>query len=420
VNDLTEEKTQESQSRIWIAVLAVVIVVAIIGLYSMAPGQAPPVKAPENSVPVAAAGLTHTISWKNDCTFPVWVDIQGGTLYYPNPSDKKVKLSACQPTSAGTCVPTTKCSGVAYGDTHQYKCDQGDDMVDGGGFKLDAGGSHSSQLVRSWQGAFWGRTGCVDNSDGSLTCEVGDCWVYKNGKGALQCGGQGPYTFHLTKGEFNLNELGSDTDFYDVSLVDGYNIPMRMELTPGSFSNGANTNKDYDCTVSEANTDLLPLFAKSGLSTTKIGGYVSNNLVSIESACAYANANDPAHIPQFCCLGDYGPGKCDPSTWQPADIRTAPFFKQYNPRAYSFAYNDPTSTFMCKNKDANTLTSYTVTFCPGKSADNGAGSGPAQTIAPVNTPVQVTTMIPTMTPAPSQSQVPKGPFNPAATGGANF
>ena len=55
---------------------------------------------------------------------------------------------------------------------------------------------------------------------------------------------------------------------------------------------------------------------------------------------------------QYCCSGAYGtPDTCKPSAY-------SAIFKSACPRAYSYAYDDKTSTFTCASAD------YTITFCP--------------------------------------------------------
>ncbi|KAL9330431.1 hypothetical protein ACSQ67_000041 [Phaseolus vulgaris] len=68
--------------------------------------------------------------------------------------------------------------------------------------------------------------------------------------------------------------------------------------------------------------------------------------VACKSACEAFNS------PQYCCSGAYGsPDTCKPSSY-------SEIFKNACPRAYSYAYDDKTSTFTCASAD------YTITFCP--------------------------------------------------------
>nr|GEZ85255.1 hypothetical protein [Tanacetum cinerariifolium] len=69
-----------------------------------------------------------------------------------------------------------------------------------------------------WSGRFWARTGCTFNANGEGTCETGDC-----GSG-LYCQGAGGVP-PASLAEFTLD---SPLDFYDVSLVDGYNMPISI------------------------------------------------------------------------------------------------------------------------------------------------------------------------------------------------
>jgi hypothetical protein len=69
-------------------------------------------------------------------------------------------------------------------------------------------------------GRFWGRTGCSFNG-GSGHCDNADC------AGALSCtaSGQTPATL----AEYTIGTGGAQ-DFYDISLVDGFNVPMDFSI----------------------------------------------------------------------------------------------------------------------------------------------------------------------------------------------
>jgi hypothetical protein len=87
------------------------------------------------------------------------------------------------------------------------------------GFALKSGKSRTISIPKSWSGRMWGRTHCGRDSTGKFSCLTGDC-----GSGTLECAGSGAKP-PATLAEFTLN--GADgLDFYDVSLVDGYNLPM--------------------------------------------------------------------------------------------------------------------------------------------------------------------------------------------------
>uniref|UniRef100_A0A0D9Z4I4 Thaumatin-like protein n=1 Tax=Oryza glumipatula TaxID=40148 RepID=A0A0D9Z4I4_9ORYZ len=68
---------------------------------------------------------------------------------------------------------------------------------------------------------------------------------------------------------------------------------------------------------------------------------------------ACRSACDAFGKPEFCCSGAYAnPNTCRPTAYSQV-------FKSACPRSYSYAYDDPTSTFTCAGgRD------YTITFCP--------------------------------------------------------
>lgn len=96
----------------------------------------------------------------------------------------------------------------------------GKPILAGGGFKLPPNKAHTLQLPAGWSGRVWGRHGCSFDATGHGRCATGDCG------GALFCNGLGG-TPPATLAEITL---GNDQDFYDVSLVDGYNLAI--SITP--------------------------------------------------------------------------------------------------------------------------------------------------------------------------------------------
>ncbi|GLT82637.1 hypothetical protein SLE2022_009960 [Rubroshorea leprosula] len=195
----------------------------------------------------------------------------------------------------------------------------GSGKLDSTGFELTKGSSRSFQASTGWSGRFWGRTGCSFDEAGQGSCATGDC-----GSGQIECNGAGAIP-PATLAEFTL---GSGTkDFYDVSLVDGYNLPMFVEASGGS-GECANTGCDTD------------LNKRCPAELRVVGGD------ACKSACEAFGS------PEYCCKGAYSsPATCKPSLY-------SQIFKSACPRSYSYAYDDATSTFTCTGAD------YTITFCP--------------------------------------------------------
>ncbi|KAH9710966.1 Pathogenesis-related thaumatin superfamily protein [Citrus sinensis] len=197
------------------------------------------------------------------------------------------------------------------------------------GFSLEAGQSTSISVPASWSGRLWARTHCTQDS--KFTCLTGDC-----GSGTLECSGSGAAP-PATLAEFTLNGAGG-LDFFDVSLVDGYNLPMLV--TPQTQSGTAGNCTAAGC-IAELN-NACP----SELKVTEAG---NGEDVACKSACeAFGD-------PQYCCSGAFAtPDTCKPTSY-------SMFFKNACPKAYSYAYDDGTSTFTCAAAD------YVITFCPSPS-----------------------------------------------------
>ena len=198
----------------------------------------------------------------------------------------------------------------------------GQPLPEAGGFALNPGETRTLQLPDNWQGRFWGRTGCVFNG-ATGRCETGDCG------GRLQCNGIGGDP-PASLAEFTLSGAG-DHDFYDVSFVDGYNVPMSIVPIGGSPS----PSDPFFCTEAGCGVDLNPNCP------VELRLVVGGRTVGCKSACLAFNTD------QFCCRNAFGsPQTCNPSNWP---TNYAQYFKSACPRAYSYAYDDPTSTFQCQN-----------------------------------------------------------------------
>ncbi|KAK8480967.1 hypothetical protein V6N11_019938 [Hibiscus sabdariffa] len=90
----------------------------------------------------------------------------------------------------------------------------------GGGTRLDPFQSWTINVpAGTVMARIWGRTNCNFDGSGRGGCETGDC------DGLLQCQGWGAPPNTLA--EFALNQF-QNLDFYDMSLVDGYEARGRL------------------------------------------------------------------------------------------------------------------------------------------------------------------------------------------------
>ncbi|OMO81827.1 Thaumatin [Corchorus capsularis] len=193
------------------------------------------------------------------------------------------------------------------------------------GFSLASHGKNSINVPATWSGRVWARTGCSTNS-GRFVCATADC-----GSGQVACHGRGGAP-PATLAEFTLEGKGGH-DTYDISNVDGFNLPL--SITPQGGSGPKCTR--ISCS---ANINLV---CPSQLAVKGSGG----NIIGCKSACAAFGK------PQYCCTGEYMPrGKCPPTNY-------SKFFKKQCPQAYSYAQDDSSSTFGC-----NGGPNYLITFCP--------------------------------------------------------
>ncbi|XP_006660895.2 thaumatin-like protein 1 [Oryza brachyantha] len=212
---------------------------------------------------------------------------------------------------------TNRCGGTVWPGVLS---NSGSSALETTGFALGAGERRSLAAPAGWSGRFWARTGCAfDGESGKGACATGDC-----GSGEVECRGAGAAP-PATLVEFTLDGSGGK-DYYDVSLVDGYNLPVVVEAASAA-----------GCPATGCVVDLnerCPAELKAGQGQ------------ACRSAC------EAFGTPEYCCSGQYGnPDTCHPSVYSQV-------FKAACPRSYSYAYDDATSTFTCAATD------YSITFCP--------------------------------------------------------
>ncbi|RLN24224.1 hypothetical protein C2845_PM07G18710 [Panicum miliaceum] len=97
----------------------------------------------------------------------------------------------------------------------------------GGGLQLNPGQTWTLDVPVGTTGRIWGRTGCSFNGNGSSGghCATGDC------AGELSChvAGNPP----RTEAEYTIGGGGGAQDFYDISIIDGYNLAMDFSCSTG-------------------------------------------------------------------------------------------------------------------------------------------------------------------------------------------
>ncbi|KAJ1419956.1 Thaumatin family [Sesbania bispinosa] len=139
------------------------------------------------------------------------------------------------------------------------------------GDALEPGTSTVHTAPGGWSGRIWARTGCNFDKNGNGSCQTGGCGS------SINC--TDPGSPPATLAEFTLGE----TDFYDVSLVDGFNLPITIKPVNGSGN----------CSTAGCDGDLRKncpsqLAAKQG-----------DKVFACRSACDVFNTDE------YCCRGAY-------------------------------------------------------------------------------------------------------------------
>ncbi|KAF8137400.1 thaumatin [Boletus edulis] len=192
------------------------------------------------------------------------------------------------------------------------------------------------QVPSDWTaGRIWGRRDCdFSTNPGPNSCLDGGC------NGGLECdpnGGTGVPPASLA--EFTLNSGG--TDFYDVSLVDGYNLPLSITNTVG-------------CGIANCPVDLGP-----NCPAPLIGPFDSTGFpVGCKSACEANLDGNPSNSPN-CCSGQYN----TPATCPSSGVAYYSYFKSNCPNSYCYAYDESSGTALW-TCPSNLNAVYTITFCP--------------------------------------------------------
>lgn len=194
-----------------------------------------------------------------------------------------------------------------------------------GGFHLSKGQEMVVDVPKKWSGRVWARQNCIFDKSGKGLCATGDC------SGQLHCNGLGGVP-PATLVEMTLGSRQSPLHFYDVSLVDGFNLPVSMRPVGGGMG----------CGLASCEFDLNTC-CPSALEV-KVDGVV----VACKSACLAMQSA------KYCCTGQYSsPKACKPTMF-------AHLFKAVCPSAYSYAFDDSSSLNKCR------ASRYLITFCPSK------------------------------------------------------
>jgi len=205
------------------------------------------------------------------------------------------------------------------------------------GWQANAHTSVSFNVPNNWKaGRIWGRRNCnFSTNPGPNSCLDGGC------NGGLLCDPRtGTGVPPASVAEWTLGQNGSN-DFYDVSLVDGYNLPMRISNNKG-------------CHVADCPVDLGP-----NCPAALKGPFDSTGFpVGCKSACVAGLNNNNGNSPN-CCTGTHNTA----ATCPPSGVDFYSYFKGNCPNAYAYAFDESSGTALW-TCSSTLLADYTLTFCP--------------------------------------------------------
>ena len=214
--------------------------------------------------------------------------------------------------------------------------------------RLDPNGSHTYEIpVAGWSGRFWPKAGC--DSKGT-NCDSGEALP--------PCPAIGCEPPADTKVEVYFPGINSaDRPYYDISLVDGYSLPVKVTPRGGSGKRCTETTCDLSldlCPVDEASVGDLQV---------KKGGSV----VQCMSPCDKWNYPAPygegkkKSLPpglMLCCPNPpISPTQCQAGA--AATTKYTSLVHSSCPTAYAYSFDDKAGSHDCTQG-----TTFDVVFCP--------------------------------------------------------
>ncbi len=352
-------------------------------------------------------GVRH-ITLINQCDHSVWFGFSGG--------------------STGTrCETNNDCvTGSSCIQTGNVKNCFWDNPKPDNGYELSKSGGKTTVIIpeydtnktdKVWSGAIAGRTGCENGS-----CETAAC-----SKDAAGCEASRGFSQPATQAEFTLSR---SADFYDVEVINGFNIPVSMAPTipggtsdnpyqcgsPGAVKNtttsagvcswkmnppsndyvwvergGAACSNDSDCTQPDrCGLSFTPGLSKPFKKTCgkQLGYWTANQICGIDHSYVSPSINCSERLPSNpsltltqlyqcasipSCYSDHAKDDCCgcvnwwergidvPAAFTTRCVSNNPFWtqnvepslkwlKEACPTAYTYPYDDTSSTFTCTQK----------------------------------------------------------------------
>jgi len=203
------------------------------------------------------------------------------------------------------------------------------------GWEAPSGSSRTVLIPDNWAaGRIWGRRSCdFSNNPGPNSCLTGGC------EGGLNC--TQPGNEPVTLAEWTLSPTSDAFDYYDVSLVDGFDLPMKIDNNKGCPT--------ADCAVNLI--DGCPDALKG-----PVDPY--SNVIGCKSSC-FANVDGNPGNSSNCCSGSFGSAEACPSN----KVAYYDYFKGRCPNSWAYTFDEASGNALKTCSGANQA-DYTLTFCP--------------------------------------------------------
>lgn len=307
--------------------------------------------------------------------------------------------------------PTAVLTEVAAPPSHKFtfknSCDEtlwvgsfgqnGTPALKGGGWEMPKGGDPVVvEVPVGNSGRIWPRTGCSFNAEGNCPtegvncCKTGGCLEADNKTFGLECAQTGVPPASLLEWTLDAPSGNGPIDYYDMSLVDGWSVPMSMTPVAGTYNEQPDPGiGSWWCEVDGCDSSSLvcpdaykvdgsPLSCWSPCMAAKNAGSAD-----AEKLCCTCSLTDPITCPDAKCAGGYGctpyhdpayPADmvCDPwnkdtaRAWDATAISYIDAVKKACPKVYSWQFSDVAGTFNCRKTDG--LVDYVIEFCPPTAA----------------------------------------------------
>ncbi len=331
--------------------------------------------------PPSPSPTTHNIKFTNNCDETIWVGAIGGD------------------TGTSCTSMNNACNSVTqFCNTKIDLCEFID--PNGGGWEMAQNSTTNITVPIGWNGRFWPRTGCTFNSSGvcdpnTNCCNTGGCLGSDNKTWSLQCAFSGVPPVPISEFTFDAPSGNGPYDTYDISFVDGFNQPLSINPSQGTFNPTPDPgiNPDVWCeTAGCAGTPTCPSSlvwtdGESCQSPCQFASNPANNVPEDEQnflccvcsvtqniTCGSSNCdggfgcspNDCSNpITQICTA--FGENACGtprptPTSWPTVDQDYVTNIHAVCPNVYAWQFDDIAGTFNCRK--TNGLVNYEITFCP--------------------------------------------------------